>query len=94
LTKPPFSWINHLIRPLQERRRDREAQVLGGLEVDEQLELGGLSGRSARLAPLAILSTYAGRIECGLDPVEQSKPENLACRRRPGGERRGEEAAS
>src|SRR5713101_1783540 len=42
LTKPPFSWINHLIRPLQERRRDREAQVLGGLEVDEQLELGGL----------------------------------------------------
>src|SRR6266481_3751067 len=45
LTKPPFSWINHLIRPLQERRRDREAQVLGGLEVDEQLELGGLLSR-------------------------------------------------
>ena len=56
--------------------------------------VGSCTGRSAGLAPLAILSTYAGRIECGLDPVEQSKPENLACRRRPGGERRGEEAAS
>src|SRR6266851_30705 len=37
LTKPPFSWIDHLIRPLQERRRDREAEGLGGLEVDDQL---------------------------------------------------------
>src|SRR6266446_2547851 len=42
LTKPPFSWINHLIRPLQERRRDREAKGLRGLEVDDQLEFLGL----------------------------------------------------
>src|ERR1700730_10465866 len=34
--------LDHLIRPLQERRRDREAEGLGGLEVDHQLELGRL----------------------------------------------------
>jgi hypothetical protein len=34
--------LNHLIRPLQERRRDRQTERLGGLEVDEELELGGL----------------------------------------------------
>src|SRR5712671_5864053 len=42
LTGPPFSWIDHLIRPLEERRRDREAEGLRRLEVDDQLELGGL----------------------------------------------------
>ena len=26
--------LNHLIRPLQKRRRDRQAEGLGGLEVD------------------------------------------------------------
>jgi hypothetical protein len=31
LTPPPFSWIDHLIRPQQERLRDREAGRLGGL---------------------------------------------------------------
>src|SRR6266478_699523 len=29
--------LDHLIRPLQERRRDREAEGLGGLEVDHEL---------------------------------------------------------
>jgi hypothetical protein len=29
LTHRPFSWIDHLIRPLQERRRDSEAEGLG-----------------------------------------------------------------
>jgi hypothetical protein len=33
--------FDHLIRPLQQRLRDREAEGLGGLEVDHQLELGG-----------------------------------------------------
>src|SRR5260370_25134675 len=37
--------LDHLIRPLQERRRDRQAEGLGGLEVDDQLELGGLLDR-------------------------------------------------
>jgi hypothetical protein len=30
--------LNHLIRPLQERRWDRQAERPGGLEVDDQLE--------------------------------------------------------
>jgi hypothetical protein len=34
--------LNHLIRPLQERRRDREAERLGGLEVDDQFVLSRL----------------------------------------------------
>src|SRR6266446_4656352 len=66
LTKPPFSWIDHLIRPLQERRRDRQAERRGGLEVDDQFKRSGLLDRKvgelgafqnlrcfARLAPAA-----------------------------------------
>src|SRR5262245_51442455 len=34
--------FDHLIRPRQQRRRDREAEGLGGLDVDDELELGGL----------------------------------------------------
>src|SRR5262249_23556388 len=34
--------LNYLIRPRQQRRRDGQAEGLGGLEVDDQLELGGL----------------------------------------------------
>jgi hypothetical protein len=34
--------LDHLIRPLQERRRDRQAEGLRGLEVDDQLKLGRL----------------------------------------------------
>ena len=50
--------LDHLIRPLQERRRDGQAEGLGGLEVDDELELVGCStGRSAGFAPLRILST-------------------------------------
>src|SRR5262245_14880406 len=34
-----FALFEHLIRPQQQRRRDGEAESLGGLEVDRQLEL-------------------------------------------------------
>src|SRR5713101_6573182 len=34
--------LDHLIRPQQHRRRDREPERLGGLHVDHQIELGGL----------------------------------------------------
>src|SRR5262245_40144215 len=34
--------FDDLIRPRQERGRDREAEGLGGLEVDDEFELGGL----------------------------------------------------
>jgi len=31
-----------LVRPLQQRLRDHEAKCRGGLEIDDELELGGL----------------------------------------------------
>jgi hypothetical protein len=34
--------LDHLIRSLEERRRDRQAKRLGGFEVDQEFELGGL----------------------------------------------------
>ena len=34
--------MDHLVRPRQHRRRDRQPEGLGGLEVDDQLELGRL----------------------------------------------------
>ncbi len=34
--------LDDLIRPLQQRLRDRQAERLGGLEVDDQFELRGL----------------------------------------------------
>jgi hypothetical protein len=36
-----FVSLYYLIRPQEQRRRDREAERLGSLEVDEQLELRG-----------------------------------------------------
>jgi len=38
------SLVDHLIRPPQQRRRDRQPERLGSLEVDDQLELGGQVG--------------------------------------------------
>src|SRR4029077_13098998 len=37
--------LDHLVGPLQERGRDRQPEGLGGLEVDEQVVLGGLLDR-------------------------------------------------
>ena len=34
--------LDHLIRPQQQRRRDGEAERLGGLEVDDEFERRGL----------------------------------------------------
>src|SRR5262245_2535786 len=37
---PRYGSLDYFIRPPQQRRRDRQAEGLGGLEVDDQLELG------------------------------------------------------
>jgi len=34
--------LGHLVRPKQQQRRDRQAERLRGLEVDDELELGWL----------------------------------------------------
>ena len=39
------SWPDHLIRPRQQRWRDRDAKGLGGLEVDDKLKPDGLLDR-------------------------------------------------
>src|SRR5215472_1506448 len=50
---PAASLLDHLIRPQEERLRDRQSEGLGGLEVDDELELGGLLYREvAGLRPL------------------------------------------
>ena len=36
--------LDHLIRPLQERLRDGQAEGLGGLEADHQVELRDVGG--------------------------------------------------
>src|ERR1700681_2883600 len=53
--------LDDLIRPLQERRRDRQAEGLGGLEVDDQLELRGLlNGQVAGVGALEDLISIDG----------------------------------
>src|SRR5690242_20723019 len=53
--------LDHLIRPRQERRRDRQAEGLGGLEVHDQIELCRLLDREvARLAALEDLVHVPG----------------------------------
>src|SRR5207244_1625377 len=45
--------LDHLIRPLQERRRDRQAEHPGGLEVDHQTPVVDLLDREVSwLCPL------------------------------------------
>jgi hypothetical protein len=54
------SLLNHLIRPLQERRWHRQAEGLGGLRVNDQLEVRGLPLRTP--------------LNAGLDALEPESP--------------------
>jgi hypothetical protein len=58
---PAYPLLDHLIRPLQERRRDRQAEGLGGLEVDRNLgPLGsGVRGRRSLARPKSSAATRA-----------------------------------
>ena len=50
--------LNDFIRPRQHVRRNRQADLLGGFEIDDELKLLRLlTGRSAGFAPFRILST-------------------------------------
>ncbi len=62
--------LDHLIRPLQERRRDRQAQGLRGLEVDYQVELCGLLNREiSRFRALEDLVHVGGGVPIDIDRV-------------------------
>src|SRR5262245_11648207 len=39
---PPFTLFDHLVGASEQRRRHLDAERLGGFEIDDQLELGGL----------------------------------------------------
>src|SRR5215813_14130804 len=59
---------DHLVRLEEERRGDREAEGLGGLQVDDKLELHGLlHGQVRRLRPSQEL-VDVGR--GALEPIE------------------------
>ena len=50
--------LNDFIRPRQHIRRNRQADLLGRFQIDDESNLRGCStGRSAGLAPFRILST-------------------------------------
>ena len=50
--------LDHLVRLLQERRWEGEAEFLGGLQVEDEVERRRLLHREVGgLAPLRILST-------------------------------------
>jgi hypothetical protein len=61
--------LDHLIRPQQERRRDRESEGLGGPEVDHQLELRRLLDRE--LSGIGALQEFV--YEKGRTSVELGK---------------------
>jgi hypothetical protein len=51
--EPPFTSFDHLVGALLELQRHAEAERLGGLHIDHQLELDrGLDGSLARLRAL------------------------------------------
>src|SRR5512132_2329657 len=67
LTLEPFSWMNDLIRPPQQRWRDGQAEGFGGLEVDDKLELRWLLDR--QIAWLGALEDFVNKHGCAATHV-------------------------
>src|SRR5262249_53383851 len=72
--------LDHLIRPRQQRGRDRQPEGLGSLEVDDQLELRGLlDGQVARLGTFQNLVHIRGGapVQVGNVHAVRHKPPSL-----------------
>src|SRR5262245_12791660 len=64
---PDDGLLDDLIRPRQERRRDRQTERFGGLQIDQQVELGGLlDGQVAGLGAFEGAVHIAGGAPAGL----------------------------
>src|SRR6185436_18650408 len=64
--------FDYLIRPREQRGRNRQAEGLGGLEVDDELELGWLFDRQVgRLRALEDLIDEGG---CASSEIRQARP--------------------
>src|SRR5260370_39693001 len=76
------SLFDHLIRPLQERRRNRQAEGPGGLEVDKEF-VGGrlLDGEVSRLRALQNPIHYRGSMAQHVGDVRaiRDKPSVIHC---------------
>jgi hypothetical protein len=69
---PVVGSLDDVIRPRQQRRWDREAERVGGLEIDDELELGWLlDGKIGRVGPFRILSAYIAAVSLD-DPVKET----------------------
>src|SRR5713226_87502 len=75
LPRPTFSCrslLDDLVGPQQQRWRDRQAERLGGLEVDHQLELRGLLDRE--VGGLGALEDFVD-VGCGAPPeIREIRP--------------------
>src|SRR5262245_14618554 len=68
--------LDDLIRPRQQRRRDCQPESLGGLEIDDQLELGGLlDGEITGLGPLKDLVYVGGGAPMGVGEARAERDE-------------------
>ena len=65
-----------VVRSQEQRRRDREAERLGGLEVDDQLELGGLL--DGQVGGLGALENREACSQTASRRVWTSRPRDLA----------------
>src|SRR5438874_1941019 len=77
LTLEPFSWMDDLIRPLEQRLRNREAQGFRGLQVDHEVELRRLlDGQVAGLGALQdLVHVGSGQQSSGFAAVKAVRHE-------------------
>ena len=68
LSRPAGTLLNHLVSRGQQRFRDGEAEKLGSLKVDDELELGRLQHR--QVGGLGAVEDFAGDGSPANDPQQ------------------------